>query len=48
MDEFLKNWRLPDDELMDLIENAFLSGAIDGVTASLAYSWLEVHEQTVH
>jgi hypothetical protein len=31
--------RPPDDELVDLIESAFLEGQIDGLKADLAY-WL--------
>jgi hypothetical protein len=30
----------PDEELVDLIEWAFLEGQIDGVKADLAYAWL--------
>jgi hypothetical protein len=32
--------RPPDDELVELIESAFLHGQIDGLKADLAYSWL--------
>jgi len=31
----------PDAELVDLIEQAFLEGQIDGQKAELAYLWLE-------
>lgn len=31
----------PDEELVDLIEWAFLEGQIDGVTADLANCWLK-------
>jgi hypothetical protein len=34
--------RPPDDELVDLIECAFLEGQIVGLKADLAYSWLLV------
>jgi hypothetical protein len=30
----------PDEELADLIEQAFLEGQIDGLEADLAYAWL--------
>ena len=30
----------PDEELVDLIEWAFIDGQIDGETADLAYLWL--------
>ena len=30
----------PDEELVDLIEQAFLEGQIDGVKADMAYLWL--------
>ena len=32
-----------DEELLDLIEAAFLKGLIDGETQELAYTWLEVN-----
>ena len=31
---------LPDDDMADLIEAAFLEGQIDGSRADLAYLWL--------
>jgi len=33
----------PDEELVDLIEEAFLEGQIDGGRADLAYLWLMQH-----
>ena len=36
LEEFLQNWQPPDDELLDLIEAAFLEGQIDGLQLSLA------------
>ena len=38
---FLKSWRPPDDELLDLIEAAFLEGQIDGEQLSIASAWAE-------
>ena len=32
---------LPDEDLADLIEAAFLEGQIDGETQALAFAWLE-------
>ena len=43
MEELLLQSRPPDDELVDLIEKAFLEGQIDGQKADLAYSWLQVN-----
>ena len=36
----LEESRLPDPEMMDLVEKAFLEGQIDGLDADPAYSWL--------
>jgi hypothetical protein len=36
-ESLLEASRPPDEELLDLIEWAFLEGQIDGVTADLAY-----------
>jgi hypothetical protein len=33
--------RPPDPDLVDLIEQAFLEGQIDGETEGLAYLWIE-------
>ena len=41
MDDLFKAVVLPDEELVDLIEAAFLEGQIDGETQSLAFAWLE-------
>ena len=39
---------LPDEDLADLIEAAFLEGQIDGETHSLAFAWLERNHQMLH
>jgi hypothetical protein len=36
----------PDEDLVDLIEGAFLEGQIDGQKADLAYLWLWMYETT--
>ena len=36
--EILEQTRPPDAELVDLIEQAFLEGQVDGLQADLAYS----------
>ncbi|MCH8073265.1 MAG: hypothetical protein IIA09_15085 [Proteobacteria bacterium] len=46
--EFLNLSESPNDDLLDLIELAFLDGAIDGITAALALSWVEAHEDEIH
>ncbi len=33
----------PDPDLVDLIEQAFIEGQIDGQKADLAYLWLKIH-----
>ena len=38
--ELLEQTRPPDPDLVDLIEQAFLEGQINGVKADLAYLWL--------
>ncbi len=48
LDEFLNTWEPPDHDLLDLIEIAFLDGAIDGITGALALSWVEAHEDNLH
>lgn len=48
LNELLKNWFSPGNDLMDLIEIAFLRGEIDGVTAALALSWLENNAVSMH
>ena len=40
MEELLRASMPPDEELVDLIEWAFLEGQIDGSRADLAYLWL--------
>ena len=40
LSEILERTRPPDPEMVDLIEQAFLEGQIDGQKADLAYSWL--------
>ena len=42
LSELLELTRPPDSELVDLIEQAFLEGQIDGKKADLAYSGLLV------
>ncbi len=48
LDDFIRDWQPPDDDMLDLIEIAFLDGTIDGVTAALALSWLEAHKEVIH
>ena len=38
--KLLEASRSPDPDLVDLIEQAFLEGQIDGVAADFAYWWL--------
>ena len=38
--KILEETRPPDSDLVDLIEQAFLEGQIDGQKADLAYWWL--------
>ncbi len=40
LSELLEQTRPPDEELVDLIEQVFLEGQIDGLRADLAYYWL--------
>ena len=40
LSEILERTRPPDPELVDLIEQAFLVGQIDGLRADMAYIWL--------
>ncbi len=46
LSELLKQTRPPNPELVDLIEQAFLEGQIDGQRADLAYLWLRNNDQT--
>jgi len=39
----LESSRPPDPELVDLIEQAFLEGQIDGQKAEMAYLWMQVN-----
>ena len=41
LSEILEQTRPPDPELVDLIEQAFIEGQIDGEAQELAYRWLE-------
>ena len=38
----------PDEECLDLIEQAFLDGQIDGETLSLAFLWVERNDISTH
>jgi hypothetical protein len=40
MEELLRMSAPPDEDMVDLIERAFLEGQIDGQKVDLAYSWL--------
>ncbi len=40
LSDLLERTRPPDAELVDLIEQAYLEGQIDGQKADLAYLWL--------
>ncbi len=40
LSKILEKTRPPDPKLVDLIEQAFLEGQIDGQKAELAYLWL--------
>ena len=48
MEEIFNAVMLPDDDLADLIEAAFLEGQIDGETQSLAFAWLERNHSGTH
>lgn len=41
--ELLEQARPPDPELVDLIEQAFFQGLMDGETQEPAYLWLEAN-----
>ncbi len=45
--DLLEVSRPPDPELVDLIEQAFLEGQIDGKTARLTYLWLLGHRNFI-
>ena len=44
LSELLEQTRPPDTELVDLIEQAFLEGQIDGKKADLACLWLQAKQ----
>ena len=48
MEELLRAAMPPDEEMVDLIEQAFLEGQIDGESEDLAYNWLKVNHPSVH
>ena len=43
LSQLLEQTRPPDPELVDLIEQAFLEGQIDGLKDDLAYLWLRAN-----
>lgn len=43
--DLLERTRPPDPELVNLIEQAFLEGQIDSISAGLAYHWLRFRRQ---
>jgi hypothetical protein len=43
MEELLRASAPPDEDMVDLIEWAFLEGQIDGPSEDLAYHWLSVN-----
>ncbi len=45
LSEILEETRLPDPELVDLIELAYLEGRIDSASANLMYLWLLGRQQ---
>jgi hypothetical protein len=46
--DYLEEFMPPDQELLDLIEWAFLDAQIDGETLSLAFAWAESNDVQVH
>jgi hypothetical protein len=48
MEELLRAAMPHDEEMGDLIEQAFLDGQIDGETQALAFAWLERNHETPH
>ena len=44
LSSLLQASRPPDAELVDLIEQAFLEGQIDGQKVDLAYLWLQANK----
>ena len=47
LSELLETSRPPDSEMVDLIEQAFPQGQIDGKRADLAYSWLQANREVL-
>ena len=45
LSELLERTRPPDSELVDLIEQAYLDGQIDGQKVDLAYSWPQANRE---
>ena len=48
MEKLLRATMPPDEELVDLIEAAFLERQIDGETQALAFAWLERNHEGLH
>ena len=49
LSELLEQTRLPDLQLVDLIEQAFLEVQIDGLRTDLAYLWVQrTNEHRMH
>ncbi len=48
LSELLEQTRPPDPDLVDLIEQAFLEGQIDGQKADLAYLWLRARNKDLY
>ena len=48
MEELIRASMPPDEEMADLIEQAFLEGQIDGETQALAFAWLERNHESLH
>ena len=46
MEELLRAAMPPDEDMVDLIEQAFLEGQIDGLKVDLAHSWLALQRQS--
>jgi hypothetical protein len=43
MEEILRTAMSPDEEMVNLIERAYLEGQIDGKVAAQAMAWLEAN-----
>ena len=48
VEEIIRISMPPNEELVDLIETAFLDGVIDGETQALAFAWLERNHPGTH